>query len=98
MNYDTVLFDPIRETLMRLGHYLPTLLIAFGILIIGYVLAHAIERGLVSLFKSMDFDKGILRQVLGCGLVFNHSQNIVIYLLFKIVVYIFEIRIFHDWI
>lgn len=43
--------------MQRVAHFVPTLLLALVILIVGYVLAHAIERALTKLLKMIEFDK-----------------------------------------
>lgn len=57
MLYDAIIFEPLRDMMQRVAHFVPTLLLALVILIVGYVLAHAIERALTKLLKMIEFDK-----------------------------------------
>lgn len=57
MRYDAILMEPLRDVMSRLAHFVPTLLLALAILIVGYVLAHAFEKLLVRVLKMLEFDK-----------------------------------------
>jgi hypothetical protein len=57
MRYDTLIVEPLRDMMGKVVSFIPTLLVAFGILIIGCVIAHAIERLLTRVLKMIEFDK-----------------------------------------
>ncbi|OGX37634.1 MAG: hypothetical protein A3G91_04435 [Omnitrophica WOR_2 bacterium RIFCSPLOWO2_12_FULL_50_9] len=57
MKYDAILLEPLRDMMLRVAHFIPTLLLALAILIVGYVFAHAFERLLMRLLKILEFDK-----------------------------------------
>ena len=56
MNWDELITDPIRQMLSKILAYLPTLLGALIILIVGWILAKAIKRLVNSLLKMVRFD------------------------------------------
>lgn len=55
--YDAIVFEPLRDMIARVAHFVPTLLLALAILVVGYVLAHAIERLLTKVLRMIEFDK-----------------------------------------
>ena len=55
--YDAIVFEPLRDMIARVAHFVPTLLLALAILIVGYVLAHAIEKLLTRVLRMIEFDK-----------------------------------------
>lgn len=56
MQYDTILLDPLRDMVVRVADFVPTLLLSFAILIVGYFLAHAVEKVLNKFLKMLEFD------------------------------------------
>lgn len=81
MNYDVLIFEPFREMALMVADFIPTLIIALGILFIGCIVAHAIQKLVVRMFVPFDeaagsmgitqaLKKGGVRQkpsaVLGC--------------------------------
>src|SRR5262245_24984603 len=56
MNYDTMIFVPFTEMTGTVLSFIPTLLFALGILIVGTFLAHALEHIIARLFKQIEFD------------------------------------------
>jgi hypothetical protein len=57
MRYDILFVEPLRDMMLRVFAFIPTLLLALAILIVGYVFAHAIERLITRLFKILELDK-----------------------------------------
>lgn len=57
MDYDTLIVQPFHEVTMRVAHFLPSLLMALGILIVGCFVAHLVERLISKAFRSMEIDK-----------------------------------------
>ena len=55
--FDAIVFEPLRDMMLRVAHFVPTLLLALAILIVGYVLAHAIEKLLTKVLRMIEFDK-----------------------------------------
>ena len=55
--YDAIVFEPLRDMIARVAHFVPTLLLALAILIVGYLLAHAIEKLLTKVLRMIEFDK-----------------------------------------
>ncbi|MBI5150022.1 MAG: hypothetical protein HZA28_04540 [Candidatus Omnitrophica bacterium] len=55
--FDAIVLEPLRDMITRVANFVPTLLLALAILIIGYVLAHAIEKLFTRLLKMIGFDK-----------------------------------------
>jgi len=55
--FDAIVLEPLRDMITRVANFVPTLLLALAILIIGYVLAHAIEKLSTRLLKMIGFDK-----------------------------------------
>ncbi|HLF17922.1 MAG TPA: hypothetical protein VI749_03395 [Candidatus Omnitrophota bacterium] len=56
MQYDTLILTPFREMMATVFSFIPTLLFALGILIVGTFLAHAVEHLIVRVFKQIEFD------------------------------------------
>lgn len=56
MRYDAILLEPLRDMVVRVANFVPTLLLAFAILIVGYFLAHAVEKILSKVLKILEFD------------------------------------------
>lgn len=57
MTFETLIFTPFREMLVKVGSFIPTLLISFGILIIGWVFALLVRKGITHLLRTIEFDK-----------------------------------------
>ena len=81
MKYDVLILEPFREMTLMVADFIPTLLIALGILFIGCIIAHAVQKLVVRMFMPFDeaaesmgitqaLKKGGVRQkpsaVLGC--------------------------------
>ncbi len=55
--YQTLVIDPLREMFLQLVSFIPTLVVAFAILVIGYLIAKVVSDLLLRLLKIVDFDK-----------------------------------------
>lgn len=55
--YDAIMFEPLMDMMARVAHFVPTLFLALAILVIGYLLAHYVEKLLTSLLKTIGLDK-----------------------------------------
>ena len=56
MRYDAFILDPLKDVLARVTSFVPTLLMALGILFIGWVISRFIRKLLLKGFKVMHFD------------------------------------------
>ena len=56
MNYDSLILEPFREMTAIVLSFIPTLLFALGILIVGTFLAHAVQNVVARVFKQIEFD------------------------------------------
>ena len=56
MNYEYLIFTPFTEMTGTVLGFIPTLLFALGVLIVGTFLAHAIEHVVARVFKQIEFD------------------------------------------
>lgn len=56
MKYVEMVFYPIRDVLITMWGFFPTLLTAFIILTFGWIIARTIRKFLTSVLKSIDFD------------------------------------------
>lgn len=57
MNYDKLIIEPIRDTMVRVLSFIPTFVVALAILILGYILAKMITKLLVTFLRAVEFDK-----------------------------------------
>ena len=57
MRFDAFIIEPFRDVMDRVIVFVPTLLVALGILIIGWVIARVIRKGLLRVFRAIQFDK-----------------------------------------
>ncbi|MCA9407403.1 MAG: hypothetical protein KC733_01840 [Candidatus Omnitrophica bacterium] len=57
MRYDTLILEPIRDTMVKVVDFIPTLLTALLILLVGGVIIHFIRKMLVHLLSVIEFDK-----------------------------------------
>jgi hypothetical protein len=57
MEYQALIIDPLKNMVLQVFGYLPTLFIALGILIGGYLVARVLVEGLKALFKAISLDK-----------------------------------------
>ena len=57
MTFNTLVIDPLREMLLRVVDFIPTLLTAVIILIVGLIFAKLFRDAVVLLFKGIRFDK-----------------------------------------
>ncbi len=55
--YDAIMFEPLMDMMARVAHFVPTLFLALVILVIGYLLAHYVEKLLTSFLKVIGLDK-----------------------------------------
>ena len=55
--YNAIVFEPLRDMIARVAHFVPTLLLALAVLVIGYTLAHYAEKILTGLLKAVGVDK-----------------------------------------
>jgi len=51
-----MLLEPIRTSLHQIGEFLPRVLLALGILIVGWLLAKAIRFGIVKMLRAFNFN------------------------------------------
>ena len=56
MQFNTLVIEPFMQMLHKVIGYIPTLVISLGILILGYLFAHAVAKLVTHLFKSIEFD------------------------------------------
>jgi len=56
MNYENLIFTPFTEMTGTVLGFIPTLLFALGVLIVGTFLAHAFEHVVARVFKQIEFD------------------------------------------
>ena len=56
MIYDTLIFDPLKEMLQRVAGFVPTLFIALGILIVGWVIVKMFSKFLTQILHKIGFD------------------------------------------
>jgi hypothetical protein len=56
MNYDSLILTPFKEMTATVLSFIPTLLFALGILVIGTFLAHAVEHVIARVFRQIEFD------------------------------------------
>ena len=56
MKLDVLIVEPFMDMLLQVVGYLPTLLVTLGLLILGYLFAHAMGKLVTHLFKSIEFD------------------------------------------
>ena len=56
MSYDTLIFEPLKGMMVRVIDFIPTLLIALGILVFGWVVSRFIRKLLVRLLDVIGFD------------------------------------------
>ena len=56
MSFEMMIIEPIIEWSMRVIHFIPTLVIAFVILVVGSILANAIHKVLDRFFMLIKFD------------------------------------------
>lgn len=99
MNYELLISEPLKEMLTRVTNFVPTLLIALGILFIGWVVARFLRKGLNYLFKIVHFDKFI--DVIGLSAVLRNGGikqkpgelvSCIIYSVFMVMVLILTIK------
>lgn len=55
--YDTLIVQPLLDVVGRVGAFIPTLIIALFILVIGGLIVHLVDKMLGRLFKMVDLDK-----------------------------------------
>jgi len=55
--FDAIVLDSLRDMIARVVHFVPTLLLALAILVVGYVLAHYAEKLLAGFLKTVGVDK-----------------------------------------
>jgi len=57
LNWETLIIEPIKEMLAKIAGFIPTLLGALIILIVGWIVAKIIRRAVNQLLKLIRFDK-----------------------------------------
>ncbi len=57
MKYETLIIEPIRDMFIRVINFIPTLVTAVAILVIGYVLARLLTKLVVTFLRAVEFDK-----------------------------------------
>ncbi len=99
MRLDTLVVEPLREMILQVVSYIPTLLIALGILIIGCAAAHIIERLITRILKTIKFDKitdklGIAKALRSGGVRRTPSEAIgcVTYCVFMVMVLVLTMK------
>lgn len=60
MRYETLIVEPFRDMMVKVADFIPTLLIALGILFIGCFFAHAVQKLMVRLFRPFDQAAGTM--------------------------------------
>ncbi len=55
--FDAIVLESLRDMIARVVHFVPTLLLALAILVVGYVLAHYAEKLLTGFLKTVGIDK-----------------------------------------
>ena len=56
MRYDTLIIEPIKDMMVRVTGFIPTLFIALGLLIVGWVIAKFIRKYFTQLLHTLGFD------------------------------------------
>ncbi len=56
MRYDTLIIEPIRDMLVRVTSFIPTLFITLGILVVGWVVAKFIRKYFTQFLHAVGFD------------------------------------------
>ena len=99
MRYDTLILEPLRDMTGQVASFIPTLLIGFGILAIGWIIARLLRDGITRLFEAIEFDKvsdtlGVTKVLKNGGLRHKPSALVgcMIYCVFMIMVFIITIQ------
>ena len=56
MRYDTLIIEPLRDMTSRVMSFIPTLLIALGILFIGWIAVKMLTKLIVTFLRAIEFD------------------------------------------
>ena len=57
MRFDAFILEPLRDVMERVGSFVPTLLVALVILVIGWIVARLIRKVLSRIFRAIQFDR-----------------------------------------
>jgi len=57
MKYETLVIEPLRDMAGTIGGFIPTLLTAVGILVVGWIAALFVRRALTHVLDAIGFDK-----------------------------------------
>jgi len=81
MKLDIIIFEPIKEIMMRVMNFVPTFVMSLAILAIGYVATKMLTKYLVSFLRTIGFDKACntigLAKVLKTGDVKGKPSSLV---------------------
>ncbi len=101
MEFNTLAVEPIKDMILGVLGYVPTLLTAFVILIIGWVVARGLRKALTHILKAIDFDKLVgqmgLARILRVGGVKEKPTDMVtclVYWVFMVMVLMTTIEAF----
>lgn len=83
--YNTLIVEPFLEVMARVGAFIPTLLIALFILIIGGLIVYLVDKLLSRLFKTIDLDKiagkiGVSDILKKGGVKYKFSELVIIFI------------------
>lgn len=99
MSYDTLILQPLRDMTVQVVSFIPTLLVAMGILFIGWIVARFIREGVTLMFKVIHFDKladktGIARFLRTGGLKHKPSEllGFLTYCVFMVMILILTVK------
>lgn len=101
MKYETLVFDPLRDMTHQVMSFIPTLITALGILIIGWILARWIRVLFTHVLKSINFDKfsdsvGLSRILKVGGLKHKPSEvfSCIVYSVLMVMVFMMTVKTF----
>ena len=101
MTFDTLVLQPLWDMMGRMESFIPTLLVALTILIVGSLIAHVVHKLLTKLLKVIAFDKimsklGLVTILKNGGIDHKPSDLVgtLIYIVFMFVVIIMSIKAF----
>jgi len=94
MDWNSVLIEPVRQMLIRIGGFLPTLVGVLVILIVGWIIAGVLKNVVVKLLKLIQLDTAGERSGLGdvlrrggIGLTLSELIGVLIYWLIMLLVF-----------
>jgi hypothetical protein len=99
MTYHTLIVDPLHQMVVQVGGFIPTLVTAFGIMIIGWIAASFLRKAMVHLLGLVEFDKvadktGFTRFLRTGGIRRKPGETAgcVVYCLFMVMVLILTVK------